>query len=130
MTAHHNTRICIYARASTSCHTNRDFLLAEQVERLKAWCRRKGAIIVDTVIETESGTHQRGSGFQAMLAAAISDRRPYDAILVTSFSRMLRNPATLVKDLEMLDRAKVRVLSISSSDHLLARTASTAPSDE
>lgn len=127
MTSYGNTRICIYARTSAACHNDERSLLAEQIDRLKNWCRLNEAIIVDTIAETESGTAR--SGFQAMIAAATSNRRPYDAILVTSLSRLRRDPAILAKNLEALEHANVRVLSIADIDLVSASTASPNPSN-
>lgn len=127
MTSYRNARICIYARTSATCRSDERSLLAEQIDRLKIWCRLNEAIIVDTIAETESGTAH--SGFQAMIAAATSNRRPYDAILVTSLSRLRCDPAMLVKSLEALEQAKVRVLSIADIDLVSASTASTNPSN-
>lgn len=88
MTSYRNTRICIYARTSATCHNDDGSLLAEQIDRLKIWCRLNEAIIVDTIVETESGTAR--SSFQAMIAAATSNRslrrHPGD-VLVASASR-------------------------------------------
>lgn len=127
MKSYRNTRICIYARTSAACHNDEGSLLAEQIDRLKIWCRLNEAIIVDTVAEIESGTAR--SAFQAMIAAATSNRRPYDAILVTSLSRLLRDPAILAKNLEALEQAKVRVLSIADIDLVSTSTASPNLSD-
>lgn len=127
MKSHRNTRICIYARTSAACHNDKASQLAEQIGRLRIWCRLNEAIIVDTIAETESATAR--SGFQVMIAAATSNRRPYDAILVTSLSRLRRDPAMLAENLEALEQAKVRVLSIEDIDLVSTSTASPNLSD-
>lgn len=114
MTDYHGVRVCIYARASATRRTTKDWPIADQVERLKTWCEKNGAIIADTVVEPDtSGTADGRSRFQAMLAAATSDERPYDVILVESASRLSRDPKKLAKNTAMLELSKVGVVSIT-----------------
>ena len=55
------------------------------------------------------------SRFQAMIAAATSDERPYDVILVESPSRLFRDPKRLAENLAILKLSKVGVVSITQA---------------
>lgn len=114
MTDYEGAHVCIYARASTTHPTERDAATTDQVECLKIWCEKNGAVIADTVVEPgTSGTADGRSRFRAMSAAATSDKRPYDVILVDSLSRLFRDPKVLGENLAMLKRSKVDVVSIT-----------------
>lgn len=116
MTDYQGVRACIYARTSTTRRTKRDVSISDQVERLKIWCEKNGAIIVDAVVEpATSASADRRSRFQAMIAAATSDERPYDMILVDSLTRLFRDPKVLAQNLAMLKRSKVDVVSITQA---------------
>ena len=116
MTDYQGARVCIYARASATRRTERDAATADQVEGLKIWCKKNGAVIADIVVEPATSAAPDGrSRFQAVIAAATSDKRPYDVILVDSPSRLFRNPKALVENLAMLKRSKVDVVSITQT---------------
>lgn len=116
MTDYHGARACIYARASATSQTDRDAAISDQVEGLKICCEENEAIIADTVVEpATSATADDRPRFQAMIAAATSEERPYDLILVDSLSRLSRDPKLLVDNLAMLKRSKVDIVSITQA---------------
>lgn len=116
MTDYRNARVCIYARVSTSKQAKNDLSIPDQVDRLKTWCEQNGAIVVDTVVEPgASATDDDRPQFQAMIAAATSDERPYDVILVHSLSRLFRNAMHFMQYRAMLKRSKVRIVSITQA---------------
>jgi len=108
--------VYIYARASATRRTDRGAAISDQIERLKLWCEKNGTIIADTVVEpATSATVDGRSRFLAMIAAATSDERPYNMILVDSLSRLFRNPKLLAENLAILKRSNVRVVSITQA---------------
>lgn len=116
MTDYQGVQVCIYARASATRQMTKDWSIVDQVERLKTWCEKNGAVIADTVVEpATSATSDGRSRFRAMIAAATSDERPYNMILVDSLSRLFRDPKLLAENLAVLKRSNVGVVSITQA---------------
>ena len=85
-------RAALYARVSTTRQAEHDLSIPDQVNQLKAYCDRKGWVVAETYIEPgASALDENRPIFQNMIAAATSQARPYDYIVVHSFSRFSRN---------------------------------------
>ena len=116
MTDYRGARVCIYARVSTSRQAKNDLSIPDQIERLKIWCEQNGAVVVDTIVEPgASAMDDDRPQFQTMIAAATSDARPYDVVLVHSLSRLFRNAMHFMQYRALLKRAKVRIVSITQA---------------
>lgn len=116
MTDYRNARVCIYARVSTTRQAKNDLSIPDQIEQLKTWSEQNGAVVVETTVEPgASATGDDRPQFQTMIAAATSDERPYDVILVHSLSRLFRNAMHFMQYRAMLKRSKVRIVSITQA---------------
>nr|WP_294170898.1 recombinase family protein [uncultured Sphingomonas sp.] len=116
MTDYRGLRVCIYARVSTSRQAKNDLSIPDQIERLEAWCQQTGATVAHTVIEPgASAIDDDRPRFQKMIAAAMSEERRFDIILVHSLSRLFRNAVHFMQYRAMLKRPKVRIVSITQS---------------
>ena len=88
-------RVAVYARVSTSRQAEADLLIPDQSGQAEAWCRQNGTTLVRRCIEPRaSGTDESRPVFQAMLTDARSRPRPFDIVLVHSFSRFCRDEFT------------------------------------
>ncbi|WP_051278439.1 recombinase family protein [Solimonas flava] len=89
-------RAAIYARVSTVRQAERELSIPDQLRQLREYCEAQGVEIVDEYVEPGvSGRDESRAEFQRMLARACSEERPYDLILVHSFSRFARDGMVL-----------------------------------
>ncbi|RYH51413.1 MAG: recombinase family protein, partial [Alcaligenaceae bacterium] len=89
-------RAVLYLRVSTGRQAEGDVSLPSQRNLTTRHCEREGWSIVDEYVEPgATGTDDRRPAFQAMLDRACDTSRPYDVIVVHSFSRFYRDGAAM-----------------------------------
>src|SRR5690348_7801005 len=88
-------RVAVYARVSTGRQAEADLSIPDQLRQAETWCLQSGATLVKQYVEPgASGTDENRPAFQQMLADARSKPRPFDIVLVHSFSRFCRDEYT------------------------------------
>ncbi len=108
------TRVALYLRVSTARQAEKDLSIPDQRRQLTAYCRSKGWAVAQEFVEAgASATNDRRPAFQEMLAQAKSPDRPFDVILVHSFSRFFRDAFELEFNLRALRKCGVRLVSIT-----------------
>jgi DNA invertase Pin-like site-specific DNA recombinase len=107
-------RVALYARVSTVRQAEADLSIPDQVRQAEAWCERQGHELVRQYIEPgASGTDETRPVFSEMLSDAKASLKPFDIILVHSFSRFARDNFTYAIAKLALNKAGVVVQSIS-----------------
>ena len=88
-------RVAVYARVSTTRQAEADLSIPDQIGQAEAWCHQNGAELVRRYVEPgASGTDENRPIFVELLADARSKPRPFDVVLVHSFSRLCRDEYT------------------------------------
>ena len=107
-------RVALYARVSTPRQAEADLSIPDQIRQAEAWCQRHGVELVRQYIEPgATGTDENRPQFQEMLAEARSKPRPFDVILVHSFSRFCRDEFTYASAKRDLTRAGIALHSLT-----------------
>jgi DNA invertase Pin-like site-specific DNA recombinase len=107
-------RVAVYARVSTARQAEADLSIPDQISQANNWCIRHGHELVSEYIEPgASGMDENRPVFQKMLSDAKIQPRPFDLILVHSFSRFARDNFAYAFAKRGLKRAGVALQSIS-----------------
>jgi site-specific DNA recombinase len=108
------SRVALYARVSTVRQAEADLSIPDQIRQAEAWCERAGFELVRRYIEPgASGTDETRPIFSEMLDDARSNPKPFDIILVHSFSRFARDNLAYAMAKRDLNRAGVNIQSIT-----------------
>ena len=107
-------RVALYARVSTTRQAEADLSIPDQIRQAEAWCEQHGMTIVCRYIEPgASGTDENRPIFQEMLAGARIKPRPFDMVVVHSFSRFCRDEFTYAVATRDLVRAGIALHSLT-----------------
>lgn len=107
-------RAALYLRVSTGRQAENDVSLPSQRDLTTRHCEREGWNVVDEYVEPgATGTDDRRPAFQAMIERACDADRPYDVIVVHSFSRFFRDGASMELTIRKLRRHGVEVVSMT-----------------
>ncbi len=107
-------RAAIYARVSTGRQAEADLSIPDQLRQAQGWCEQNGIEVITTFVEPgRSGTDESRPSFQAMMTDASAKPRPFDIIVVHSFSRFCRDEFTYATAKRTLDKAGIRLTSIT-----------------
>lgn len=107
-------RVAIYLRVSTKRQAEQDLSIPDQRKQLAAYSRQQGWTVVEEYVESgASGTTDNRPEFQNMISAAREKPRPFDIILVHSFSRFARDSVDLELYVRDLGRLGIRLKSIT-----------------
>jgi site-specific DNA recombinase len=107
-------RVAVYARVSTSRQAEADLSIPDQIHQAKQWCDRQGGELTLQYIEPgASGTDENRPVFSEMIDHAKSSPKPFDVILVHSFSRFARDHLTYAIAKMSLNKAGVQIQSIT-----------------
>ena len=114
MPAHSPMRVAVYARVSTVRQAEADLSIPDQLRQAAAWCAQNGHTIVREYVEPgASGTDENRPVFQEMLADAKTKPRPFDFVLVHSFSRFSRDNFIHTTATRTLKKAGITLHSLS-----------------
>ena len=82
-------RAVIYARCSTEEESQKDALV-KQAQEAEEWVRKKGWILVDSYIESRSGTSTKNRAeYNRLYGDLLRDR--FDILVIKSQDRLMRN---------------------------------------
>jgi site-specific DNA recombinase len=113
-------RVALYARVSTARQAEADLSIPDQVRQAEAWCQRQGHELVRQYIEPgASGTDETRPVFSEMLSDAKAVPKPFDIILVHSFSRFARDNLAYAIAKRELNKAGVTVQSITQPSTMI-----------
>ena len=110
----HAQRAAAYVRVSTNRQAEHETSLADQVAAITAYCEARNIELAEVFREPgASATDDNRPQFQAMIEAATARERPYDLIIVHSFSRFFRDQFEFERYRRKLAKAKVELISIT-----------------
>jgi len=107
-------RVAAYLRVSTTRQAEQDLSIPDQQLQIETYCRSTGWTLVSVFTEPgASATDDRRPEFQRMIEAATAADRPFDAIVVHSYSRFFRDSFELEFYRRKLAKAGVEFHSIT-----------------
>ena len=107
-------RAAAYVRVSTNRQAGHETSLADQVAAIAAYCNARHIELAEVFREPgASATDDNRPQFQAMVEAATTRDRPFDLIIVHSFSRFFRDQFEFERYRRKLAKAKVALVSIT-----------------
>jgi site-specific DNA recombinase len=107
-------RVALYARVSTTRQAEADLSIPDQIGQIEAWCEQSGMSLVRRYTEPgASGTDENRPIFQEMLGEARTKPRPFDIVVVHSFSRFCRDEFTYAAAKRDLMRAGIALHSLT-----------------
>jgi DNA invertase Pin-like site-specific DNA recombinase len=107
-------RACGYFRVSTGRQAEGDLSIPDQRKQVVAFCKSRGWTLVTEYVEPgASATDDQRAEFQKMIERATDDDRPFDVIVVHSYSRFFRDSFGLEMYIRKLAKADVRLVSIT-----------------
>ncbi len=107
-------RACAYLRVSTGRQAEGDLSIPDQRRQVSAYCTGKAWELDAEYVEPgASATDDQRPEFQRMIERATDDDRPFDVIVVHSFSRFFRDAFGLEMYIRRLAKAGVRLISIT-----------------
>lgn len=107
-------RAAAYVRVSTNRQAEHETSLADQVAAITSYCEARNIELAEVFREPgASATDDNRPQFQAMIEAATARERPFDLIIVHSFSRFFRDQFEFERYRRKLSKAKVNLVSIT-----------------
>lgn len=107
-------RAASYLRVSTGRQAESDLSIPDQRTQVDSFCAAKSWRRVAEYVEAgASATDDSRSAFQAMIQRATDADRPFDVIVVHSYSRFFRDAFGLEMYVRRLGKAGVRLVSIT-----------------
>lgn len=107
-------RAAAYVRVSTNRQAEHETSLADQVAAITSYCDTRNIEVAEVFREPRaSATDDNRPQFQAMIEAATARERPFDVIIVHSFSRFFRDQFEFERYRRKLAKAKVNLVSIT-----------------
>lgn len=108
------SRAALYLRVSTTRQAEVDLSIPDQRSQTKAYCERQGwQVVADYIEPGASAMDDQRPEFQRMIERASDDDRPFDVIVVHSFSRFFRDAFGLEMYIRRLAKHGVRLVSIT-----------------
>ncbi|WP_246701439.1 recombinase family protein [Rhodopseudomonas sp. BR0G17] len=107
-------RACAYLRVSTGRQAESDLSIPDQRKQIAAFCATKlWSMLAEYVEPGASAMDDSRPEFQKMIERATDDDRPFDVVVVHSFSRFFRDAFGLEMYIRRLAKAGVRLVSIT-----------------
>lgn len=107
-------QVSAYCRVSTGRQAESDLSIPDQQRQIADYCASKGWELAATYIDAGlSATDDNRPQFQAMIDRAMDDDRPFDAILVHSFSRFFRDSFSFEYYRRRLEKNAVVIASMT-----------------
>ena len=108
------SRAVLYLRVSTSRQAEVDLSILDQRLQATAYCQRQGWQVVAEYVEPgASAMDDQRAEFQRVIERASDDDRPFDVIVVHSFSRFFRDAFGLEMYIRRLAKHGVRLVPIT-----------------
>ena len=109
-------KVALYLRVSTARQAEKDLSIPDQRNQLEAWCReRDWSVVAEYVEPGASATDDKRPQFQRMMEDAVRADRPFDAVLVHSFSRFFRDSFQFELHRRSLEKHNVALISITQT---------------
>lgn len=106
--------VVLYARVSTDRQAKKDLSIPDQLERMRAYAKSKGFVVVGEYVEEgRSATVDSRPVFQEMIDRVLLGEDAVHAIVVHSFSRAFRNVTDLAIYLRNLRQNGIRLNSVT-----------------
>ncbi|MEQ9419996.1 MAG: recombinase family protein [Rhodospirillaceae bacterium] len=106
--------VALYARVSTVEQAERDLSIPDQVKQIRKWCETNEHLIAKEYFEPgASARDDRRPVFQEMMADALTDPAPFEAIIVHSQSRFFRDGLEFGLKERTLQKHGVNLISIT-----------------
>ena len=107
-------RAAAYVRVSTNRQAEHETSLTDQVAAITSYCDARNIELAEVFREPgASATDDNRPQFQAMIEAATGRERPFDLIIVHSFSRFFRDQFEFERYRRKLAKATVNLVSIT-----------------
>ena len=107
-------RAAAYVRVSTSRQAEHETSLVDQIAAITSYCEARGIELVEVFREPgASATDDNRPQFRAMIEAATGRDRPFDLVIIHSFSRFFRDQFEFERYRRKLEKAKVELVSIT-----------------
>ena len=105
------TRCAIYARAATEKQASEDNSIAQQVVTCQRFAKRKGWIVREECIFTDSGKSglRANLGLKDLLRIAAISPKSFDVLLCTGIDRIARDTALAIRVHSVLTKHKVEI---------------------
>ncbi len=108
------TRAALYLRVSTGRQAENDLSIPDQRRQALAFCAARGwEAAIEFVDAGLSGTDDRRPELQRLLDMASGGGRPFDVVIVHSFSRFARDHFALEYHVRQLRKAGIRLVSMT-----------------
>ncbi len=109
-------KVALYLRVSTARQAEKDLSIPDQRNQLERWCReREWRVVAEYVEPGASATDDRRPQFQRMMEDATRPDRPFDAVLVHSFSRFFRDSFQFELHRRTLEKNNVALVSVTQT---------------
>lgn len=106
--------VALYARVSTARQAEKDLSIPDQLRQMRDWAKANGMSVAKEYVEPgASATDDRRPVFQQMIADALLQPSPFEAILVHSQSRFFRDSLEFGLYERKLTKAGVKLISIT-----------------
>jgi DNA invertase Pin-like site-specific DNA recombinase len=107
-------RAAAYLRVSTGRQAEHDLSIPDQRKQVRAWIDQRGWLLAAEYVEAgASATDDKRAEFQRLIERACDDDKPFDVIVVHSFSRFFRDAFGLEFYVRKLAKHGVRLVSIT-----------------
>ena len=107
-------RVAIYARCSADKQAEKDLSIPAQLDACRLGASQRGwEVVAEFIDAAESATTDDRPQVREMIAAAKQKPTPFEYIIVWKFSRFSRNREDSVLYKRMLERNRVRVVSLN-----------------
>ena len=98
-------RVALYLRVSTSKQAERDLSIPDQRKQAESYCKAKGwTVVVEYVEPGASATNEKRPKLQQLMSDASRPEKPFDVVVVHSFSRFFRDAFQFEVHRRKLDR--------------------------
>jgi site-specific DNA recombinase len=112
LTAAEPMRVAAYLRVSTVRQAEGDVSLPSQQHQIEMYCKSRGWEVVTVFVDAgASGTNPSRTELTRMLDLACSPERPFDAIVVHSYSRLYRDLIGMEMAAKRLQKVRVDLIS-------------------
>jgi site-specific DNA recombinase len=109
-------KVALYLRVSTARQAEKDLSIPDQRNQLERWAKDKGWSVVAEYVEPgASATDDKRPQFQRMMDDAARRDRPFDVLLVHSFSRFFRDSFQFELHRRTLEKHNVALISITQA---------------
>ena len=108
---HQPIRCAIYARTATVKKPNEDNSITQQVAKCKRFAKKKGWIVRDDCIFSDSGVSglTMNSGLKDLMRIAAANQQPFDVLLCNPIDRIARDTSLVIRIMRALKKYGVEI---------------------